>query len=142
MYGRIALNQIQNLFYDTLITASAGWSVSADIYDEVPDGATFPYVEIGQATDMVEGTKGVRFSSNTQTVFVWSTATGSKECNDIINQVVDAIMGISLPSTLADDFKADTIDRNLIQLLKNEGPNSQVFRQGIVSFMIRVEDTS
>ena len=142
MFGRIALNQIQNLFYDTLIAAQSGWSVSADVYDEVPDGAAYPYIEIGQTTDTPEATKGVKFSENTQTVYVWSTATGSKECNDIINQVVDAIMAISLPSTLADDFSADTIDRNLIQLLKVEGPNSQVFRQGVISFMIRVEDTS
>lgn len=142
MHGRVALNQIQNLFYDTLVAASGSWSTSADVHDEVPDGAAYPYCEIGQTTDMVEGTKGAKWSDNTQTVFVWSTATGSKECNDIINQVVEAIMAISLPSTLADNFAADTIDRNLIQLLKVEGPNSQVFRQGIVQFMIRVEDTS
>jgi hypothetical protein len=142
MIGRIALNEIQNLVYDTLVASSAGWSVSAGIFDEPPETATFPYIEIAETTDTTEGTKGVLFSDNQQIINVWSDATGSKECNDIINQVIESIMGISLPSVMGDNFQVDTLDRGLVQLLKLEGPNSHIFRQGVIRFSLRVEDTS
>ena len=142
MIGRIALNQVQNLMYDTLIAAQSGWSVFADCYDSVPDGSAFPYIEIGATTDTVEGSKGAKWSENVQQISVWSDASGSKECNDIINQVIDAIMAISLPQTLADNFKVDTLDRGLVELVKLEGPNEKVYRQGVVRFSMRVEDTS
>ena len=142
MIGRIALNQVQNLMYDTLVAASSGWAVSCSIHDEVIPGTDFPYIEIGTTTDSVEGSKGAKWSENVQQISVWSDATGSKECNDIINQVVEAIMDISLPQTLADDFKIDTLDRGLVELVKLEGPSEKVYRQGVIRFSMRVEDTS
>ena len=142
MIGRIALNHIQKLFYDTLVAAQSGWSVPSGIYDSPVDGTAFPYIELGSTSDSVEGSKGAKWSENTQTLSVWSTDSGSKECNDIINQVIEAVMDITLPYTLPDNFKVDTLDRGLVELLKIEGPNERVFRQGIIRFILRVEDTA
>tara|TARA_Y100001949_G_scaffold57481_1_gene48336 strand:+ start:245 stop:673 length:429 start_codon:yes stop_codon:yes gene_type:complete len=142
MIGRLALNQIQKFVYDTLVAAQSGWSVSSEIFDEVPDGENFPYIELGTTTDSVEGSKGAKWSENVQQISVWSDANGSKECNDIMNQVIDAMMSLSMPQALTDNFRVDTLDRGLVELVKLEGPSERVFRQGVIRFSMRVEDTS
>ena len=142
MIGRLALNQIQKFVYDTLVAAQSGWAVSSEIFDEVPDGEIFPYIELGTTTDTVEGSKGAKWSENVQQISVWSDANGSKECNDIMNQVIDAMMSLSMPQALTDNFRVDTLDRGLVELVKLEGPSERVFRQGVIRFSMRVEDTS
>lgn len=62
-------------------------TLGAAVYDEVPDGAAFPYVSIGEVTENPRDTMGTTGRDTTVTVHVWSQYPGSKEVKQIQNRV-------------------------------------------------------
>ena len=140
--SRLALNKIQNFCFDTLSTGSSFWSTPASIYDWVPSAADFPYVEIGITSDLSGDMKPLPYYVNTQIINIWSKSEGSKECNDIMAQVVADLTGVTLPNSLGDDFTLYTISRKQAELFKVEGPQNEIFRQGVLRFELRVQDVS
>lgn len=78
---------IQTALYARL-TGDATLSGKAGIYDEVPEGAAFPYVDLGEATATPLGAHD-RFGARTvETLHVWSTYHGYAEALDITNDLV------------------------------------------------------
>lgn len=68
---------------DTALVTTLG----AKVYDEVPDGAAFPYVTIGDVIEAPNDTMGTTGRDPTITVHAWSRYRGSKQVKLILSRV-------------------------------------------------------
>lgn len=88
---------LQIAVYDALTGASVA---GGRVYDDVPDNATHPYVEIGPAQaipdDVSPGDGGM---AETIDLHVWSRHQGQKEIKQVISDIYDALHGASLTVT-------------------------------------------
>ena len=57
------------------------------IYDDVPDGTSAPYINIGEETAINDGTKTVDAVEHTLTIHVWSEYRGRYEIKHIMQEV-------------------------------------------------------
>jgi hypothetical protein len=138
--ARVPLNALQKAVFTKLNTDSGSWSTAASVYDEVPENASFPYVELGLFTDDFEGTKGKLYSENTQTIAVCSSARGAKELNAIIDQVVQSATDTSLEGDIDDDFRIFLVRLEMVEVFKITDRLGDTYRQGNVRVRFKVED--
>jgi len=68
---------------DSNLTSTLG----SGVYDEVPQGSAYPFVQIGDDSTMDYSTKDVAGSETTLSLHVWSQDHGSKQTKDIIDRV-------------------------------------------------------
>lgn len=68
---------------DTTLVTTLG----AKVYDHVPDAAAFPYVVIGDATEVRYDTMGKTGRDLTVTFHIWSQYPGMKQVKEIANRV-------------------------------------------------------
>lgn len=62
-------------------------TLSADVYDNVPQTAAFPYVAIAEVTESPNDTMGRTGRDLTVTIHIWSQYAGMKEVKEIQNRV-------------------------------------------------------
>lgn len=62
-----------------------------DVYDDVPEGAEFPYVVVGEATTVPDNTLTDFGHRSTVTAHVWSAYSGYSEALGIAGQLVAAL---------------------------------------------------
>lgn len=84
---------LQKAVFDAL-TAYPGMP---DVYDDVPVGATFPYIAIGEDTHIPFDTDDSLGAESTVTIHVWSRYRGKKEAKDAQALVYAALTRQSLP---------------------------------------------
>ena len=77
---------------DSTLTDTNG----ASVYDEVPEGSSFPYVTIGETTALEYDTKDLTGSEQTVTFHVWSQYRGAKEAKNIMDRLHDLLHNYSL----------------------------------------------
>lgn len=58
------------------------------VYDHVDEGATFPYVVLGDATSTPEHSHDRFGARTTETIHVWSAHHGFSEANGIVSQII------------------------------------------------------
>lgn len=81
-----ALNAWQAALYARLDS-----QLATPVYDYVPPGAAFPYVQIGEDIMLFDSAK-VEDSVIVQSdIHVWSVAEGAKECKDIMSNIRTAL---------------------------------------------------
>ena len=80
---------------DSTLTSTYG----ASVYDEVPEGSSFPYVTIGETTALDYSTHDVDGSEQTMTLHVWSQYRGAKETKNILDRLHDLLHNYSLSVT-------------------------------------------
>jgi|TARA_R100000152_G_C6775261_1_gene203561 hypothetical protein len=80
---------------DSTLTNTYG----ASVYDEVPEGSSYPYVVLGEVTAIDYGTKDTDGSENTLTFHVWSQYRGAKEAKNIMDRMHDLLHDYSLSVT-------------------------------------------
>ena len=80
---------------DSTLTSTYG----ASVYDEVPEGSSFPYVSIGETTALDYSTNDVDGSEQTMTLHVWSQYRGTKETKNILDRLHDLLHDYSLSVT-------------------------------------------
>ena len=80
---------------DSTLTDTNG----ASVYDEVPEGSSYPYVTIGETTALDYSTKDVNGSEQTLTLHVWSQYRGAKESKNIMDRLHDLLHNYSLSVT-------------------------------------------
>ena len=68
----------------------------ASVYDEVPEGTSYPYVTIGETTALDYSTNDVNGSEQTLTLHVWSQYRGTKESKNIMDRLHDLLHNYSL----------------------------------------------
>ena len=80
---------------DSTLTSTHG----ASVYDEVPEGSSFPYVTIGETTTVDYSTKDSIGSDQTLMLHVWSQYRGAKETKNIMDRLHDLLHDYSLSVT-------------------------------------------
>lgn len=141
--ARLPFNALQKAVYDQLVSESASWQVAAKVYDDVPENEPFPYVELGQFTDLGEDTKSIKYSHTVQAINVWSELRGTRQLNAVLDQVVEALVNNDLIGDIDDDFRIYHITRagELTEVFKVLDPaRGAVIRQGTVRIRFDVED--
>lgn len=83
--GQFALQTAvySTLSSDTNLTSTLG----AGVYDDVPQGSAYPFVQVGDDSTMDYSTKDVSGSETTLNLHVWSQNHGSKQAKDIMDRV-------------------------------------------------------
>jgi len=95
--GQFAL---QSTIYSTLSADNTLTStLGAGVYDEVLEGASYPFVSLGEETAIDYGTKDLVGGETTINIHIWSQYKGSKETKQIMDKVHDLLHDIDLTVT-------------------------------------------
>lgn len=96
MSGFTAALTVQQAIYSVL-SADATLTALTAIYDFVPDGAGFPYVSIGEATEVPDDTHEHPGHQVTCTLHVWSRASGFTEALTILQSLHRLLDDVQFP---------------------------------------------
>lgn len=96
MSTRTALGAVQSAVYqylagDVILTALA------PVYDEVPPGKTFPYVELSEFIEERDDTLGGVGRTVTATIWAYSQQPGFKELEAILEQLIRLLNDQKIP---------------------------------------------
>jgi len=133
MIASLPFDALNKLFYDTLSGDSA-LTALADVYDEVPDDAAFPYVEIGQLELDLEQAHDGGFQVMHR-ITAWSGAPGMKELTDVLNAILAAAWPLREPADMEDGFTLDFALAKNVETGKEPHPiTREVKRVGVIRF--------
>jgi hypothetical protein len=95
--GQFAL---QTTIYSTLANDNTITStLSAGVYDEVLEGASYPFVSLGEETSIDYGTKNENGGETTINIHIWSQYKGAKETKQIMDRIHDLLHDSNLTVT-------------------------------------------
>ena len=80
---------------DNTLTSTLG----VGVFDDVLEGSTYPFVELGNETAIDYSTKDVDGAEFTMTLHVWSQYAGAKETKQIMDRIYDLLHNSSLTVT-------------------------------------------
>jgi len=87
--GQFAL---QSTIYSTLSADNTLTStLGAGVYDEVLEGASYPFVSLGEETAIDYGTKDLDGGETTLNIHIWSQYKGAKETKEIMDRIHDLL---------------------------------------------------
>jgi len=95
--GQFAFQQAlyTKLSSDSTLTSSLG----ASVFDDVPQGSNYPFVQIGEDSTADFSTKDLVGSETTVNIHVWSRSHGAKETKQIMDRVHTLLHDVSLSVT-------------------------------------------
>lgn len=125
------LHPLQEALYTRLTSAVS----PVVVYDDVPDGAAFPYVTLGESTETDISPKGAGFYEATHTLHVWSRYKGFKQCNEIIDSIAAAF---ETPLDMAADGYTDCYTRVEYRQVMRD-PDG-ITRHGVVRIRVRIQE--
>ena len=130
-----ALQQgLYNVITGGTLTDVDGTSITSKVYDDVPEGTTYPYVVIGEETATEIGTKDKDAHEHTLTIHVWSQYRGRKEIKNIMSQIYTLLHNVAISVTGASLVQIrHEFERTL---LENDG----ITRHGVMRFRAVVFD--
>jgi len=111
----------QQAVYAALAASAAVKALVGDparVYDDVPEGAAFPYISIGDGTVADWGTKTTIGAEVTLTLHAWSRHGGRKEAKQILDAVHGALhqqplaMAGHTPLDVRFEFAEDFLDED------------------------------
>lgn len=95
--GQFAL---QSTIYSTLSADNTLTStLGAGVYDEVLEGASYPFVSLGEETAIDYGTKDLDGGETTLNIHIWSQYKGAKETKEIMDRIHDLLHDSNLSVT-------------------------------------------
>jgi len=95
--GQFAL---QTTIYSTLANDNTLTStLSAGVYDEVLEGASYPFVSLGEETAVDYSTKDTDGGETTINIHIWSQYKGAKETKQIMDRIHDLLHDSNLSVT-------------------------------------------
>lgn len=111
---------LQKAIYTALDDNSALSALVTGVYDDVPEGTSYPYITIGDDTAINVGTKTVDALEYTLTLHAWSQYRGRKEIKQIMSAIYDVLHDTSL-----------TVENSVLVNIKQEFEQSFVDGDGI-----------
>lgn len=103
------------------------------VYDYVPDGATMPYVTLGEDTSVDWSTKLENGQEITHTLHVWSDYNGMAETKQLIDQITQALTSTPLQ---VEGFFVVLARLDMVETMRDpEG-----FRHGVVRFRFKIQE--
>ena len=95
--GQFAL---QTTLYSTLANDNTLTStLGAGVYDEVLEGASYPFVSLGEETAVDYSTKDTDGGETTINIHIWSQYKGAKETKQIMDRIHDLLHDSNLSVT-------------------------------------------
>jgi len=80
--------EVQQAVYNRLLDNNAvNESVDGRVFDEVPQGTEYPYINIGEDTAIAWDTDDSTGSESTLTLHVWSRKSGRREVKEIMRLI-------------------------------------------------------
>ena len=131
MKKRSPLLSLQRAIYDRLKA-----KLNIPVYDQVPEGAKFPYVTLGETTALDWSTKLEAGQEITHTLHIWSQYPGMKEVLELVDEVIQAFTAAPL------DLKTDGFQSVVHSLDMNEvlrDPDG-ITRHGILRFRFKIQE--
>ena len=128
---------LQTAIYNTLTNDSnLTNTLGTSVYDDVPEGSSFPYIQIGQDTINEYGTKDLDGADTSLTLHIWSQYKGTMQTKNIMDRL----------HSLLHDSNISVTGFNLINLRFEFGdilrdPDG-VTRHGIIRFRAIILGTS
>ena len=98
-FNNVPIPSLRRKFYDALDGDSTLQSLVSDVYDFVPENATFPYVKLGEETSVDNGTKTLQGNEHTLVIHTFSRYRGSKETKEIMSRIYALLHESSLSVT-------------------------------------------
>lgn len=119
-----SLDALQVAVFTVLNNNIIQGGVTVPVFDHVPQGTGFPYVTIGEATEVRYDTHDRAGKEATLTLHVWSRYAGYKEALEIVGQI-DSLLDRTRPTvtgwsvvSVTNDFTqtmtADGITRHVV----------------------------
>lgn len=104
---RLALNLLQQAIYKLLTDETISWSPRIPVFNDIPEKAQAPYIITGVSTKIVkDGSKDLDTATYEMPLFIYSKQSGTKELNEIADDVTGIISCYLLAKGLNDnDFK-------------------------------------
>ena len=128
--------ELQKAIYNALSGSVTGIdSASVAVYDDVPEGATYPYIVIGEETSANDGTKDIDAVEYTLTLHIWSQYRGRREIKEIMQSVYDLLhdTGITVSGASLANIRQEFNNT----LMENDG----ITRHGVMRFRAVVFDS-
>jgi len=127
---RIPMNALQKGVYSILTTKQ-----TTPVYDDVPEGAMFPYVTIGAFTCKSNGAKPTDIMDISLQLHIWSEYSGKMEVNGIADDITAVLT--SWPIDLsADNFKVILQDVDFFEAFPEEIQGYH----GVVTFISKIQN--
>ena len=108
--------------------------IYAAIYDDVPEGAAYPFVVIGEETTANNGTKTIDGIEHTLTIHVWSQYRGRKQIKELMQSVYDLLHNTDI--TVSGASLVNIRQEFSTTLAENDG----ITRHGVMRFRAVVFD--
>lgn len=102
----------------------------ANIYDDVPDNTSFPYVVIGESHEGPFKTHSRNGELLTQTFHIWSRAEGFKEAKAIAEAIRPLFDAVSFTTASFSGFSVRTPGANDVWMVDRDGHT----RHGVIEF--------
>lgn len=104
---RLALNALQQAVYSLLTDETIDWSPRIPVFNDIPDQTLAPYIITGVSTKIIkDGSKDLDTATYEMPLFIYSKQNGTKELNEIADDVTGIISSYLLARGLKDtDFK-------------------------------------
>jgi Protein of unknown function (DUF3168) len=122
----LQISIFQRLKNDTALQARA------NVYDSVPEGATFPYCTVGEDTVVPNDSKTYEGEEITHTLHVWSTYNGKKEVKEIMSSVLDSLTREPL---IVSGFFVEFSRLDLMQVFETDGTP---LKHGVIRMRFRI----
>ena len=122
--------EVQKALYDRLRTNPGIAAAVTGVYDHVPQGSAYPYIVIGEGTEIREDTQTFTGTSIDVVIHCWSRVPGRYQTKYIQSLIYDALH--RLPLTLSSGRCWETQFLLSDSLLEPDGET----RQGVQRFRI------
>ena len=128
---------VQKAIFSTLSDDSTLDSLIGNnkIYDDVPQGTDYPYVQIGEETTIDAGLKDKDAQEYTLTVHIWSRYRGNKETKEIAERIYTLLHNSAISVTGAS--LANIRNEFFTVLVEDDG----LTRHGVMRFLAIVFDS-
>ena len=88
--------QLQSAIYTALNVSAITDTLSCGVFDEVIEGATYPFIALGEETAIDYSTKDLDGGEFTINIHVWSQYKGAKQTKEIMDRIHDLLHDSSL----------------------------------------------
>lgn len=127
---------LQQAVFSTLDGSVTGIdSASVSVFDDVPEGTTYPYVVLGEETASNFGSKSLDGVEHTLTLHVWSQYRGRREIKEIMQSVYSLLHNTAITVSGASLVNIRQEFNNT--LMENDG----ITRHGVMRFRAVVFDS-
>ncbi|WP_229713972.1 DUF3168 domain-containing protein [Streptomyces fuscichromogenes] len=85
----IAMEAVQRAFYTRMAASTELMALVTGVWDQVPEGAQYPYVVLGEATETPDNAHAVIGRSTSTMLHIWSQHDGYAEALQILGVIAE-----------------------------------------------------